>query len=139
MAPPLLQASGLPTARGGQVIVDAYLRVPEYPEIYVIGDSAWIVEPGSTRPVVASAQNALKQAEVATYNIFADKEGYPRRPYHSHDKGQVVSVGNRRGVAYVLHLPLRGRKVLALKNLIENAYRFEATRHLQLGHVEAAV
>jgi hypothetical protein len=51
----------------------------------------------------------------------------------------VVSICNRRGVAYVLHLPLRGRKVLALKNLIEEAYRLEVTGHLRLDHMEAAV
>jgi NADH dehydrogenase len=133
MAPPLLRESGLPTARGGQVIVDAHLRVPEHPAIYAIGDAAWIVEPGSTRAVVASAQNAIEQAEAVAYNIFARTHGYPERPYHSHDRGQVVSVGNRRGVASLFHLQLRGRTVAALKELIEEAYRFEATGHFRVG------
>jgi hypothetical protein len=42
------------------------------------------------------------------------------------NKGQVISLGSVKGVADLI-VPLTGRKVLALKALIEEGYRFEIT------------
>lgn len=134
MALPLLAQAGLPTAKNGQVIVDPYLRATDYPDVYAIGDSAYVLEEGQSRPLPPTAQAALDHAEIVSYNIFAARMGYPERPFRSHDKGLVVSVGTHQGVASLLHIPLTGRAVLALKDLIEEQYRFEAAGFLGLGH-----
>lgn len=127
MAPGLLAESGLPTVRNGQVPVDEYLQVEDYPDIYVIGDSAQIEDPTGEGFLAPTAQVALAQAEITAYNIVAGVRGWARRRYAPHDKGQVVSLGTTQGVASVLDIPLSGRKVLALKGLIAEGYRFAVT------------
>jgi NADH dehydrogenase len=129
-APTLLMQSGLPTARSGQVLVNEYLRALGQPDIYAVGDCAWIIGDGSARHVGWTAQNTLDEASSAAYNIFAARRGYPARPFHAHDKGQVVSIGPKWGVAFIFGLQFTGRKVAPLKEIIEEGYRYELTRHL---------
>ncbi|HWE64299.1 MAG TPA: NAD(P)/FAD-dependent oxidoreductase [Chloroflexota bacterium] len=130
MAPPLLAQSGLPTGHNGHVPVDSYLRAEGYDDVYVIGDAAQILDQSGEGVLAPTAQVALKQAEVAAYNIAAGREGWALRRYHPSDKGQVVSLGTERGVASIFHIPLSGRKVIALKTLIAEAYRVEVTGSL---------
>ena len=137
VAPSLLAQSGLLTAKNGQVLVDPYLRANGHPEVYAIGDSAYVLEEGQSRPVPPTAQTALEHAETVAYNIFADRMGYAERPFRSHDKGLVVSVGTQEGVASLLHIPLTGRGVLVLKDLVEERYRFEAAGLRGLFHRHA--
>lgn len=133
MAPPLLGQSGLPTALNGHVPVNEYLQAEGFPDVYVVGDSASlpVLEGESAMP--PTAQIAVKQAEAAAYNIVAGWEGWPRRPYKPADKGQLVSLGSERGVASVFHIPLVGKKVIALKALIAESYRYAATGRISLG------
>lgn len=124
MAPPLLAQSGLPTARNGQAPVDDYLRLKGYPDVYVIGDAARIPNgrgPGFLNP---TAQVAIRQGEAAAQTIMAAWEGRQPRPYTPLNRGQVISLGSGTGVADLV-VPLTGRKVMALKALIEEGYRFE--------------
>lgn len=137
VAPSLLAQSGLPTAKNGQVLVDPYLRANGHSEVYAIGDSAYVLEEGQSRPVPPTAQTALEHAETVAYNIFADRTGYAERPFRSHDKGLVVSVGTQEGVASLQHISLTGRAVLVLKDLVEERYRFEAAGLRGLFHNHA--
>jgi NADH dehydrogenase len=132
MAPPLLALSGLPTASNGQVPVDQYLRVPSHPEVFVVGDAALLQEDGGRGGGEPTAQVALKQAETASYNILAPWNGWQMRSYVPASKGLVVSVGSSQGVASVFHVNLTGRKVMALKALIEEGYRYSVTGKLGL-------
>lgn len=130
MAPAVLAQSGLPTARNGHVPVDEYLRVDGLRDVYVVGDSAQILDESGEGALAPTAQVAVKQAEAAAYNITADILGWPQKPYHASDKGQVISLGTERGVASIFHISLSGRKVLALKALIAEGYRVEVTGNL---------
>ncbi|HVA91478.1 MAG TPA: NAD(P)/FAD-dependent oxidoreductase [Chloroflexota bacterium] len=130
MAPPLLSEAGLPTVPNGHVLVDNYLQPEAHPNLYVIGDSARLAELENDEILPPTAQVALKQAEAAAYNIVATWEGWQRRPYTPSDKGQVVSLGAERGVASVFHVPLVGKKVIALKAIIAESYRFSVTGRL---------
>jgi NADH dehydrogenase len=132
MAPPLLAMSGLPTVRNGQVVVDEYLRVPSHQNVFAIGDAAVIKIDGAGGVLEPTAQVALKQAEAAAYNIVAEWSGWQQKPYVPVSKGLVVSLGSERGVASVFKMSLTGRKVMALKALIEEGYRYSVTGHIDL-------
>jgi len=119
------------------VPVDGYLRVEGHPEIYVIGDSARVMNANGEGFLNSSAQVAVKQADNVAYNIVATFNEYATRQYHPSDKGQVVSLGTDSGVAAVLHIPISGRKVLALKKLIAEGYRFDVTGRLPFGRKQA--
>ncbi|HVC79542.1 MAG TPA: NAD(P)/FAD-dependent oxidoreductase [Chloroflexota bacterium] len=130
MAPPLLSEAGLPTVPNGHVLVGEYLQPAGYPNLYVVGDSARLAELEDDQVLPPTAQVALKQAEAAAYNIVAGWEGWQRKPYIPSNKGQVVSLGAESGVASVFHIPLVGKKVLALKAIIAESYRFSVTGQL---------
>src|SRR5262249_36738739 len=135
MAPRIVAESGLPTVRSGQVPVDRYLCADGHPEVYVVGDAAFIMDDAHARPLAPTAQVAVKQGEAAAYNTVAAWDGGAPGPYTPHDKGQVVSLGPRDGVASIIPgsltggraISLTGRKAVILKALIVEAYRISAT------------
>jgi len=129
-APELVADSGLPTGHNGRVKVDRYLRVLDRPEIYVAGDLASVTDPRSGHVLPALAQVALEEGETVARNLDAELEGKPLEAFTFHDKGFVVSVGTRRGVADIAGLTSGGRLAHLLKDAIEWEYR-QSVRHLR--------
>jgi len=116
-ASPLIATLGLPSTKG-RLNVDAYLRVPDHPSVYAIGDAAAVTDltasPGAhgDQPLCPpTAQHAMRQATAAARNILADLGLGDRsaRPYRHHDLGLVVDLGGPDAAATPLGLHLRGR------------------------------
>jgi NADH:quinone reductase (non-electrogenic) len=129
-APELVADSGLPTGHNGRVKVDRYLRVLDHPEIYVAGDLASVTDPRTGHVLPPLAQVALEEGETVARNLDAELEGKPLETFTFHDKGFVVSVGTRRGVADIAGLTTGGRLAHLLKDAIEWEYR-QSVRHLR--------
>jgi NADH:quinone reductase (non-electrogenic) len=129
-APELVLGSGLPIGHNGRVKVDRYLRVLDHPEVYVAGDLASVVDPRSGHVLPPLAQVALEEGETVARNLDAELEGRPLEAFTFHDKGFVVSVGTRRGVADIAGITSGGRLAHLLKDLIEWEYRQSVT-HLR--------
>jgi NADH:quinone reductase (non-electrogenic) len=129
-APELVADSGLPAGHNGRVKVDRYLRVLDHPEIYVAGDLASVTDPRSGHVLPPLAQVALEEGETVARNLDAELEGKPLEAFTFHDKGFVVSVGTRRGVADVAGITSGGRLAHLLKDAIEWEYR-QSVRHLR--------
>jgi len=129
-APELVMGSGLPIGHNGRVKVDQYLRVLDHPEVYVAGDLASVVDPRSGHVLPPLAQVALEEGETVARNLAAELEGKPLEAFTFHDKGFIVSVGTRRGVADIAGITSGGRLAHLLKDLIEWEYRQSVT-HLR--------
>jgi NADH dehydrogenase len=129
-APELVAGSGLPTGHNGRVKVDQYLRVLDHPEIYAAGDLASVTDPRTGHVLPSLAQVALEEGETVARNLDAELEGRPLEPFTFHDKGFVVSVGTRRGVADIAGITTGGRPAHLLKDAIEWEYR-QSVRHLR--------
>jgi NADH:ubiquinone reductase (H+-translocating) len=129
-APELVVGSGLPIGHNGRVKVDRYLRVLDHPEIYVAGDLASVVDPRTGHVLPPLAQVALEEGETVARNLDAELEGRPLEEFTFHDKGFVVSVGTRRGVADIAGITSGGRLAHLLKDVIEWEYRQSVT-HLR--------
>jgi NADH dehydrogenase len=129
-APELVAESGLPTGHNGRVKVDQYLRVLDHPEIYAAGDLASVTDPRTGHVLPSLAQVALEEGETVARNLDAELEGRPLEAFTFHDKGFVVSVGTRRGVADVAGITSGGRPAHLLKDAIEWEYR-QSVRHLR--------
>ena len=129
-APELVADSGLPAGHNGRVKVDQYLRVLDHPDIYVAGDLASVTDPRTGHVLPALAQVALEEGETVARNLDADLEGRPLEAFTFHDKGFVVSVGTRRGVADIADITTSGRLAHLLKDAIEWEYR-QSVRHLR--------
>ena len=129
-APDLVANSGLPTGHNGRVKVDRYLRVLDHPDIYVAGDLASVTDPRTGHALPPLAQVALEEGETVARNLDAELEGRPPGAFTFHDKGFVVSVGTRRGVADIAGVTSGGRLAHLLKDAIEWEYR-QSVRHLR--------
>jgi NADH:ubiquinone reductase (H+-translocating) len=129
-APGLVADSELPTGHNGRVKVDQYLRVLDHPEIYVAGDLASVTDPRSGHVLPPLAQVALEEGETVARNLDAELKGRPLEAFAFHDRGFVVSVGTRRGVADVAGVTSGGRLAHLLKDAIEWEYR-QSVRHLR--------
>jgi NADH dehydrogenase len=129
-APEVVAGSRLPTGHNGRVKVDQHLRVLDHPEIYVAGDLASVVDPRSGHALPPLAQVALEEGETVARNLDAELRGGQLETFTFHDKGFVVSVGSRRGVAEIAGITSGGRLAHVLKDAIEWEYR-QSVRHLR--------
>jgi len=129
-APELVADSGLPTGHNGRVKVDRYLRVLDHPDIYVAGDLASVVDPRSGHVLPPLAQVALEEGETVARNLDAELDGRQLEAFTFHDKGFVVSVGTRRGVADIAGITSGGQLAHLLKDAIEWEYR-QSVRYLR--------
>jgi NADH:ubiquinone reductase (H+-translocating) len=76
------------------------------------------------------AQVALEEAETVARNLDAELHGEPLEAFRFHDKGFIVSVGPRLGVADVAGITTGGRLAHALKDAIEWQYH-QSVKHLR--------
>ena len=129
-APDLVADSELPTGHNARVKVDRYLRVLDHPEIYVAGDLASVVDPRTGHVLPPLAQVALEEGETVARSLDAELNGTPLEAFTFRDKGFVVSVGPRRGVADIAGVTTGGRLAHLLKDAIEWEYR-ESVKHLR--------
>ena len=87
----------LPRARNGQVEVLPTLQAPGFPEVYVIGDLARVIEKGKPLPMVAPV--AIQQARTAAGNLLRQIKGEPPVPFEYRDPGLMVTIGRNAAVA----------------------------------------
>ena len=129
-APGLVADSELPTGHNGRVKVDRYLHVLDRPDIYVAGDLASVIDPRTGHVLPPLAQVALEEGETVARNLDAELEDKPPEAFTFRDKGFVVSVGTRRGVADIAGITTGGRLAHGLKDAIEWEYR-QSVKHLR--------
>ncbi|HEY7014762.1 MAG TPA: NAD(P)/FAD-dependent oxidoreductase [Streptosporangiaceae bacterium] len=129
-APELVAESELPTGHNGRVKVDRYLRVLDHPDIYAAGDLASVTDPRTGHVLPPLAQVALEEGETVARNLDAELTGRPLEDFTFHDKGFVVSVGPRRGVADIAGITSGGHLAHLLKDAIEWEYR-QSVKHLR--------
>jgi len=96
--PPILKDLPLGHARNGGILVDRDMRVPGRPEVWAIGDSAWIPtgKPDDWYP--ATAQHAIREGPSLGDNIVAALRNKPTKPFVFTALGTMASLGGRRGV-----------------------------------------
>jgi NADH dehydrogenase len=90
---------GFQQARQGRIVVEPTLQVPDYPEIFVIGDAAYMEEKGQMLPMVAPV--AIQQAKTAAQNIQHLLKGEPLESFKYHDPGSLATIGRNAAVARV--------------------------------------
>lgn len=106
-ASPLLQTLGAPMDRIGRVKVGPDLSVPGHPNVFVIGDAAYVIGPNG-KPVPGLAPAAIQEARHAAGIIKADIPPEKRNAFKYRDKGTLATVGIGRSVAKVGKLEFGG-------------------------------
>jgi NADH dehydrogenase len=104
---PLLEP--LPCSKDhGRIVVNDHLQVPEFPNVWAVGDCAAIFDKSTGRSCPPTAQHALRQGRVVAQNIVAAIRGRPPKKFSFRALGQMAAIGQRVGVADVLGVKFSG-------------------------------
>ena len=96
------------TDKGGRVKVKPDLTIPNYPDIYVIGDLASAVDLRG-KPLPGLAQVAMQGGSYAAKAVLRKVKGQPELPpFRYLDKGSLAVIGRAAAVANVFGVHLSG-------------------------------
>lgn len=96
------------TDRSGRIKVNRDLTVPNYPDIFIIGDLAHAADEEG-KPLPGVAQVAIQGGAYAAKTIrarLAGKKGLP--PFHYFNKGDMAVIGRAAAVANIFGLHISG-------------------------------
>ena len=94
---PFIAALPLPHARNGGILVNADMSVQSTPNVWALGDCAWIPMPeGGFYP--ATAQHAIREGPTLAENLVRALRGKSTRPFRWKALGTMASLGGHRGV-----------------------------------------
>ena len=100
----------LPCAKErGRIVVNQFLRVPDWPNVWAVGDCAFVPNlrnPGGSHP--PTAQHAIREGKVVAQNIAAALLGRPLKSFSFRTIGLLASIGRRTGVARVFGFNFSG-------------------------------
>ena len=103
----LLDTLGVQQAGLGRARVEPSLQVPLHPEVYIIGDAAYL-ENGDGQPLPMLSTVAIQQAKVAAGNIRRALKGQPQKLFHYKDPGLLATIGRNAAVARIWGLSFSG-------------------------------
>jgi NADH:ubiquinone reductase (H+-translocating) len=89
---------GVQVAGAGRVRTGQTLQLPEHPEVYVLGDAAYL-ENGNGQPLPMLSTVAIQQGNVAADNIKRAIKGAAQKPFHYKDPGLLATIGRNAAVA----------------------------------------
>jgi NADH dehydrogenase len=101
----------------GHIVVDGTMRCPSHPEVWALGDCAFIPAPDG-KPYPNLAQHALREAKVLARNIAGALDGRPPQPFVYATLGMMGSLGHSKGFGTLLKIRVRG----ALAWLVRRTY-----------------
>jgi len=88
-------------AKGGRIVVNQYMEVPESSGIYVLGDCAYLLQENDAGPYPPTQQVAQRQGPACARNIIRVMRGEEQRPFRYKFKGQVIYMGRNLVVAQI--------------------------------------
>jgi len=107
----LAHLDGLEVSRSNQLVVKPTLETTADPDIFALGDCAYLVPPGETQPIAPRAQAAHQEASHLVRQIEARLAGQPLKPFHYRDFGSLVSLGHYSTVGSLMGF-VTGRKMI---------------------------
>ncbi|HEY3935977.1 MAG TPA: NAD(P)/FAD-dependent oxidoreductase [Bryobacteraceae bacterium] len=105
----LVKQTAAETDRVGHIKVSPDLTIPNYPDIFVVGDLALVIdENGKPLPGVAQVamQSGAYAAKAIARRIAGNKDA--QKPFHYFNKGDLAVIGRAAAVANIFGLHLSG-------------------------------
>ena len=100
-------ADKISTAKREQVCVRSTLQLLDYPEVYAVGDVAYVEHDG--KPLLGIAPEALQQGTAVASNLKRQLQKLSPKPFNYFNKGTAAIIARNAGVAYLLgRIPLKG-------------------------------
>ncbi len=103
----LVEKLSLEKGPGGRIIVKPTLQLPGYPEVYVVGDAAYL-EDTKGQPLPMLATVAQQQARHAAMNIHQELREQPPKPFTYKDPGLLATIGRNAAVARLWGISFSG-------------------------------
>ena len=103
----VLDHLGVAQAGSRRVRVESTLQVPEHPEVFVIGDAAYL-ENGNGKPLPMLSTVALQQGKLTAENIKRILHGQTPAPFHYKDPGLLATIGRNAAVARIWGISFSG-------------------------------
>lgn len=97
----------LSTTTKDKICVNSNLQLLEYPEVYAVGDVAFVKH--NNQPLLGIAPEALQQGTALAQNLRRQIRGLSPEPFNYFNKGKAAIIARNSGVAYLLgRIPLQG-------------------------------
>jgi NADH dehydrogenase len=80
-------------AKGGRIVVNQYMEVPESPGVYILGDCAYLLQENGSVPYPPTQQVAMRQGPACARNIVRAMRGEEQISFRYKFKGQVIYMG----------------------------------------------
>jgi NADH dehydrogenase len=93
----------------GRLLVNQFLQVPDWPNVWAVGDCAFVPDirnPGKSHP--RTAQHAIREGNIVAQNIAAVLLRRPLKSFSFKTIGLLASVGRRMGVARIFGFNFSG-------------------------------
>ncbi len=103
----IIDSLGVEQASMGRVRVTTSLQLPLFPEAFVIGDAAFLVN-GNGQPLPMLSTVAIQQGKSAAKNIRRLVDGKEPLPFHYKDPGLLATVGRNAAVARIFGISFSG-------------------------------
>ena len=92
---------GVKLDRQGRVPVADDLSLPGFPEVFVVGDLAQVINGKTSQPVPGVAPAAIQMGQHVAAVISKSLAGEARSPFIYSDKGGMATIGRNRAVATI--------------------------------------
>ena len=103
----IIDQLGVTQAAGGRVRVEPTLQLPGHPEVFVVGDAAYL-ENGGGQPLPMLATVAQQEARAAARNLHTILKGKTPGPFHYKDPGLLATIGRNAAVARIWGMSFSG-------------------------------
>jgi len=120
----LIETSGFESMRG-RIKVTPELTVPEYDDVFVIGDCALIINEEINRPYPPTAQIAMQQGTVCASNLAAKVRNESLTKFVPNLKGSVCSLGHRNAIGLVYNKKVTGYTASLAKKFVDNKVLYD--------------
>lgn len=107
IASPLMRTLDTELDSLGRVKTNPDLTVPGYPNIFVIGDCAYVQNPDG-KMVPGVAQGAIQGAKYVAENIIKRIQPSERKPFVYKNKGDLATIGMAKAIAQFRHFKFTG-------------------------------
>ncbi|MGQ0376590.1 MAG: NAD(P)/FAD-dependent oxidoreductase, partial [Nitrososphaerota archaeon] len=92
----------------GKMIVNKFLEIPDFSNVFAIGDCCQTIDPVTKRPYAPTAQLAEAHAKIAAHNLYALIRNKQKKNFEYKSKGQMAIIGKRSGIASVFGINVHG-------------------------------
>src|SRR5882757_7149777 len=103
-AAPVVKSLGSELGPGGRVKVEPDCSIPGHPNVFVIGDAAYLADSETGHQVPGVSQGALQMGRYVAKVIQEDLEGtrwLRDRGFHYRDLGSMATIGRSRAIAQI--------------------------------------